>query len=71
MICFFAHFVFSSSGGWGNVKLKLTTLPRIGRRLVCEFNSIAFAVPRYLAYPLGSRGSGSASCPHRRCFDAC
>ena len=37
---------YISSGGWGKVKLKLTTLPRISIRVVCRFNSIAFATQR-------------------------
>ena len=40
-------FFFSlSSGGWGKIKLKLTTLPRIFIRVVCRFNSVAFAAQR-------------------------
>ena len=34
-------FFFLSSGGWGKIKLKLTTLPRIFIRVVCRFNSVA------------------------------
>ena len=30
---------FLSSGGWGKIKLKLTTLLRIFIRVVCRFNS--------------------------------
>ena len=41
---FFVRFL--SSGGWGKIKLKLTTLPRIFIRVVCRFNSIAFAIQR-------------------------
>ena len=37
---------FSSSGGWGKIKLKLTTLPRIFIRVVCRFNSVASATQR-------------------------
>ena len=32
---------FLFSGGWGKIKLKLTTLPRIVIHVVCRFNSIA------------------------------
>ena len=39
-------FFFSSSGGWGKIKLELTTLPRIFIRVVCGFNSVAFATQR-------------------------
>ena len=35
-----------SSGGWGKIKLKLTTLPRIFIRVVCRFNSVASATQR-------------------------
>ena len=42
-------FVFLSSGGWGKIKLKLTTLPRIFIRVVCRFNwYIRSACTRYL-----------------------
>ena len=40
--CIFSFsFSFISSGGWGKIKLKLTTLPRIFIRVVCRFNSVA------------------------------
>ena len=39
-------YFFSSSGGWGKIKLELTTLPRIFIRVVCRFNSVAFAAQR-------------------------
>ena len=39
-------FLFLSFGGWGKMKLKLTTLPRIFIRVVCRFNSDAFAAQR-------------------------
>ena len=42
----FIFFIFSSSGGWGKIKLELTTLPRIFIRVVCRFNSVAFAAQR-------------------------
>ena len=35
-------FFFLFSGGWGKIKLQLTTLPRIFIRVVCRFNSVAF-----------------------------
>ena len=44
-------FFSSSSGGWGKIKLNLTTLPRIFIRVVCRFNSVAFATQRELAHP--------------------
>ena len=44
-------FFFQSSGGWGKIKLKLTTLPRIFIRVVCRFNSVALAVPVLLLSP--------------------
>ena len=40
-------FFFVSSGGWGKIKLWLTTLPRIFIRVVCRFNSVAFAAQRF------------------------
>ena len=39
-------FFFFSSGGWGKIKLKLTTLPRTFIRVVYRFNSVAFATQR-------------------------
>ena len=42
-LCFFI-FYFSSSGGWGKIKLKLTTLACIFVQVVRRFNSIAFAI---------------------------
>ena len=33
---FFLFFLFSSSGGWGKIKLKLTTLPRIFIHHACR-----------------------------------
>ena len=36
-----------SSGGWGKIKLELTTLPRFFIHLVYQFNSIIFAIQRY------------------------
>ena len=39
-------FSFSSFGEWGKIKLELTTLPRIFIRVVCRFNSVAFAAQR-------------------------
>ena len=36
-------YFFLSSGGWGKIKLKLTTLSRIFVRVVCRFISVAFA----------------------------
>ena len=44
-------FFFSFSGGWGKIKLKLTTLPRIFIHVVCRFSSIAFATQRRRACP--------------------
>ena len=40
--------LFLSSGGWEKkkIKLRLTTLPRIFIRVVCRFNSVAFATQR-------------------------
>ena len=35
-------FFYSSSGGWGKIKLELTTLPRIFIRVVYRFNSVAY-----------------------------
>ena len=43
---FFFVIFFKSSGGWGKIKLKLTTLPRISINVVCRFNPIAFAIQR-------------------------
>ena len=43
---FFFFFFFLSSGGWRKIKHKLTTLPRIFIRVVCRFNSVAFATQR-------------------------
>ena len=37
-------FFFLPSSGWGKIKLKLTTLPRIFIRVVCRFNSVAYHV---------------------------
>ena len=37
---------FSSYGGWGKMKVKLTTLPRGFIHVVCRFHSIAFAIQR-------------------------
>ena len=45
-VCLFFFFFFSSSGGWGKIKLKLTTLPRVFIRVVCRYNSVAFATQR-------------------------
>ena len=42
-------FFFVSPGGWEKIKLKLTTLARNFICVVCRFNSIAFAIQRYLA----------------------
>ena len=43
----FLLLLLSSSGGWGRkIKLKLNTLPRIFIRVVCRFNSVAFATQR-------------------------
>ena len=43
----FFFFFFLSSGGWEKIKLyELTTLPRIFIRVVCRFNSVAFAAQR-------------------------
>ena len=53
---------FSSSGGWGNIKLKLTTLPRIFIRVVCRFNSVAFATQRYLKQRVIHVGARFLSC---------
>ena len=39
-------FFFLSAGGWGKIKPKLTTLPRIFIHVVCRFNSIAIAIQR-------------------------
>ena len=47
----FFLFFFFSSGGWGKIKLQLTTLPRIFIRVVCRFKSAAFAAQRWLAHP--------------------
>ena len=51
-------FFFLSSGGWGKIKLLLTTLPRISIRVVCRFNSLIFG-RRPLSMPPGSRDDGS------------
>ena len=58
-------FCFSSSGGWGKLKLKLTTLPRIFIRVVCGFNSVAFATQRWLAHPSNPKRSDSVGCPYQ------
>ena len=42
----FFFFFFSPSGGWGKIKLKLPILARIFIRVVCRFNSVAFATQR-------------------------
>ena len=47
--CFFLIILFS--GGWGKLKLKLTTLPRIFIHVMCRFNSIAFAIKLYMSHP--------------------
>ena len=39
-------FLFLSSGGWGKKMLWLTTLPLFFIRVVCRFNSVAFAAQR-------------------------
>ena len=36
-------FLFSSFGGWGKIKLKLTTLPRIFTRVVYRIYHYAYA----------------------------
>ena len=41
----FVLFFFLSSGGWGKIKLKLTTLPRIFIRVVYRFNSVSPSPP--------------------------
>ena len=41
-----SSFFCLSSGGWGKIKLKLTTLSRIFTHVVCRFNSVAFAIQR-------------------------
>ena len=50
-------FLFLSSGGWGKLKLKLTTLPRIFIRVVCRFNSVPWfsftSSQNYVFRPLG------------------
>ena len=43
---FVLFFLFSSSGGWGKIKLKLTTRPRFFTHVACRFNSIVFAIQR-------------------------
>ena len=43
---YFILFFCLSSSGWRNIKLKLTTLPRIFTYAVYQFNSIAFAIQR-------------------------
>ena len=48
---FFLRFLSLSSGQWGKIKLKLTTLTRIFIHVVCRFNSIAFATQPQLACP--------------------
>ena len=50
----YSFVLFLSSGGLGKIKRKLTTLPRIFIRVVCRFNSVAFATQRQLAYPSDS-----------------
>ena len=50
--CFLFCLFISSSGGWGKIKLELTTLPRIFFHVVCQINSTVFAIQRSLAYPL-------------------
>ena len=44
-VCYFFFFLIPS-GGWGKIKPKLTTLPRIFIRVVCRFNSVAFETQR-------------------------
>ena len=47
---YYHYYYFLSSGGWGKIKLYLTTLPRIFIRVVCR--SVAFAAkPLLLFYP--------------------
>ena len=54
---------FSSSGGWGKIKLQLTTIPRIFIHVVCRFNSIVIRNPAIAGVSFSSRGSDRASCP--------
>ena len=42
----YGFFCYSSSG-WGKIKRKRTTLPRIFMHVVCHFHSFAFAIHRY------------------------
>ena len=40
-------FFFLSSGGWGIIKLELTTLPRIFIRVVCRFTQLILLYVSY------------------------
>ena len=55
-----------SSGEWGKIKLKLTTLNHVfhTRRASIELNGIRN--PALAGVSFGSRYSDSASCPYRR-----
>ena len=54
VIYIYIFFFFLSSGGWGIIKLKLTTLPCISISVVCPLNSGSFATQRQLAHPSDS-----------------
>ena len=47
----------SSSGGWGTIKLKLTTLPRNFIHVMCRFNSFFFYATRVDLTQLHSQSS--------------
>ena len=53
LLFIFYYFFFLSSGGWGKVKLQLTTLPRIFIRVVCRFNSVASLLLFFHCMPAG------------------
>ena len=49
----FFFFFFLSSGGWGKIKLELTTLPRIFIRVVCRVSALYDTAVWYLVRVCG------------------